>query len=87
MKEIGGTFGTSVLTYFLFLKWLLLFNVFSFFVNFCFITIPLLVFDPLPNVPANVSFRGLEILTGAVSGPPLVAEGRLLYGSVFVSHT
>lgn len=67
LKEIGGTFGSSVLSYFLFLKWLLLFNLFSFLVNFGFITIPLLVFDPSPNVPANVSFRGLELLTGAVS--------------------
>ncbi|XP_054459565.1 transmembrane channel-like protein 5 [Anoplopoma fimbria] len=65
MKEIGGKFGTSVLTYFVFLKWLLMFNIFSFLVNFGFITIPLLVYDPSPNIPANVSFSGLEILTGA----------------------
>ncbi|XP_051940320.1 transmembrane channel-like protein 5 [Hippocampus zosterae] len=65
MKEIGGKFGTSVLTYFLFLKWLLMFNVFSFLVNFGFITIPLLVYDISPNIPQNVGFRGLEILTGA----------------------
>uniref|UniRef100_A0A8P4GJC4 Transmembrane channel-like protein n=1 Tax=Dicentrarchus labrax TaxID=13489 RepID=A0A8P4GJC4_DICLA len=65
MKEIGGKFGTSVLSYFLFLKWLLMFNIFSFLINFGFITIPLLVYDPSPNIPPNVSFRGLEILTGA----------------------
>ncbi|XP_045902206.1 transmembrane channel-like protein 5 isoform X2 [Micropterus dolomieu] len=65
MKEIGGKFGTSVLSYFLFLKWLLVFNIFSFVVNFGFITIPLLVSDPSPDIPLNVSFRGLEILTGA----------------------
>ncbi|KAG7214543.1 hypothetical protein INR49_023058, partial [Caranx melampygus] len=65
MKEIGGKFGTSVLSYFVFLKWLLMFNIFSFLVNFGFITIPMLVYDPLPNIPPNVSFRGLEILTGA----------------------
>ncbi|XP_041641782.1 transmembrane channel-like protein 5 [Cheilinus undulatus] len=64
MKEIGGKFGTSVLSYFIFLKWLLMFNIFSFLVNFCFITIPLLVDDPSPNIPPNVSFRGLELLTG-----------------------
>uniref|UniRef100_H2MDF0 Transmembrane channel-like protein n=1 Tax=Oryzias latipes TaxID=8090 RepID=H2MDF0_ORYLA len=63
MKEIGGKFGTSVLTYFLFLKWLLLFNIFSFVVNFSFITVPLLVYGP--NITSNVSFRGLELLTGA----------------------
>nr|XP_020451663.1 transmembrane channel-like protein 5 [Monopterus albus] len=65
MKEISGKFGTSVLSYFVFLKWLLMFNIFSFLVNFGFITIPLLVYDPSPNIPPNVSFRGLEILTGA----------------------
>ncbi|KAM8879965.1 transmembrane channel-like protein 5 isoform 3-T3 [Spinachia spinachia] len=65
MKEIGGKFGTSVVIYFVFLKWLLVFNIFSFLVNFGFITIPLLVYDASPNVPPNVSFSGLEILTGA----------------------
>lgn len=65
MKEIGGKFGTSVLSYFMFLKWLLMFNVFSFLVNFGFITIPQLVHDPSPDIPDNTSFRGLEILTGA----------------------
>ncbi|XP_062420621.1 transmembrane channel-like protein 5 [Pungitius pungitius] len=65
MKEIGGKFGTSVVIYFVFLKWLLMFNIFSFLVNFGFITIPLLVYDASPNIPANVSFSGLEILTGA----------------------
>ncbi|KAF3843975.1 hypothetical protein F7725_016023 [Dissostichus mawsoni] len=65
MKEIGGTFGTSVLSYFVFLKWLLMFNIFSFLVNFGFITIPQLVYSPWPNISPNVSFRGLEILTGA----------------------
>ncbi|XP_049428690.1 transmembrane channel-like protein 5 [Epinephelus fuscoguttatus] len=65
MKEISGKFGTSVLSYFVFLKWLLMFNIFSFLVNFGFITIPLLVYDLTPNIPPNVSFSGLEILTGA----------------------
>ncbi|KAM9770660.1 transmembrane channel-like protein 5 isoform 1-T3 [Menidia menidia] len=65
MKEIGGKFGSSVLTYFLFLKWLLMINIFSFLVNFGFITIPLLVHEPSPKVPSNVKFRGLEFLTGA----------------------
>lgn len=67
MKEISGRFGTSVLSYFVFLKWLLMFNVFSFLINFGFITVPLLVYEPSPNIPPNVSFRGLELLTGVVS--------------------
>ncbi|KAG9337623.1 hypothetical protein JZ751_028380 [Albula glossodonta] len=63
MKEVGGKFGTSVLSYFLFLKWLLMFNIFSFLVNFGFITVPQLV-QP-PNRTNAVNFRGLELLTGA----------------------
>jgi hypothetical protein len=66
MKEVGGKFGTGVLSYFKFLKWLLMFNIFSFLVNFGFITIPQLIYHPTPDIPAGVSFKGLEILTGAV---------------------
>ncbi|CAL8330196.1 unnamed protein product [Lota lota] len=65
MKEIGGRFGTSVLSYFLFLKSLLMLNIFSFLVNFAFITIPMFAYNHLPQIPANVTFRGLELLTGA----------------------
>uniref|UniRef100_A0A3P8ZF26 Transmembrane channel-like protein n=1 Tax=Esox lucius TaxID=8010 RepID=A0A3P8ZF26_ESOLU len=65
MKEVGGRFGTGVLSYFKFLKWLLMFNVFSFLVNFGFITIPQLTYEPTPAIPAAVKFSGLEILTGA----------------------
>ncbi|XP_069503245.1 transmembrane channel-like protein 5 [Ambystoma mexicanum] len=60
LKNIGGKFGTSILSYFLFLKWLLTFNIFSFIVNFSFITIPQLI----AGGPNNSSFSGLEILTG-----------------------
>ncbi|XP_062400242.1 transmembrane channel-like protein 5 isoform X2 [Sardina pilchardus] len=62
MKEVGGKFGSGVLSYFLFLKWLLMFNVFSFLVNFGFIAIPQLVSgDPFPD---KAKFNGLELLTG-----------------------
>ncbi|KAJ8363905.1 hypothetical protein SKAU_G00127360 [Synaphobranchus kaupii] len=63
MKEIGGKFGTGVLSYFVFLKWLLMFNIFSFLVNFGFITVPQLV--QLPNITDQMDFKGLELLTGA----------------------
>ncbi|KAK3552740.1 hypothetical protein QTP86_022150 [Hemibagrus guttatus] len=63
LKEIGGRFGTSVLSYFHFLKWLLLFNIISLLINFSFITIPQIVHSP--NITHTVNFRGLELLTGA----------------------
>lgn len=65
LKEIGSRFGTSVLSYFLFLKWLLTFNLFSLIINFCFITIPQIVHEP--NISSITGFRGLELLTGVVS--------------------
>ncbi|NXB11041.1 TMC5 protein, partial [Cnemophilus loriae] len=61
LKIIGAEFGTSVLSYFVFLKWLLNFNVFSFLINFGFITVP----QFLAAEPNNLSFTGLELFTGA----------------------
>ncbi|NXL15244.1 TMC5 protein, partial [Setophaga kirtlandii] len=61
LKIIGAEFGTSVLSYFVFLKWLLNFNIFSFLINCGFITIP----QFLAGEPNNLSFTGLELLTGA----------------------
>lgn len=61
LKIIGAEFGTSVLSYFVFLKWLINFNIFSFLINFSFITIP----QFLAAEPNNLSFTGLELLTGA----------------------
>ncbi|CAN8191823.1 unnamed protein product [Coccothraustes coccothraustes] len=61
LKIIGDEFGTSVLSYFVFLKWLLNFNIFSFLVNCGFITIP----QFLAAEPNNLSFTGLELLSGA----------------------
>ncbi|NWT63910.1 TMC5 protein, partial [Prunella himalayana] len=61
LKIIGAEFGTSVLSYFVFLKWLLNLNIFSFLINFSFITIP----QFLAAEPNNLSFTGLELFTGA----------------------
>lgn len=63
LKVIGGKFGTSVLSYFNFLKWLLKFNIFSFIVTFSFITIPQFTVAE----KNTLQFTGLEFFTGAVS--------------------
>lgn len=65
LKVIGGKFGTSVLSYFNFLRWLLKFNIFSFIVTFSFIIIPQLTVAERNTL----RFTGLEFLTGAVSTP------------------
>ncbi|XP_013373157.1 PREDICTED: transmembrane channel-like protein 5 isoform X1 [Chinchilla lanigera] len=61
LKVIGGKFGTSVLSYFNFLRWLLKFNIFSFILNFSFIVIPQLTVAERNTL----QFTGLEFLTGA----------------------
>lgn len=60
-KVIGGKFGTSVLSYFSFLRWLLKFNIFSFVMNFSFLIIP-----QFTVAERNTRhFTGLEFFTGA----------------------
>ncbi|XP_006508316.1 transmembrane channel-like protein 5 isoform X2 [Mus musculus] len=60
-KVIGGKFGTSVLSYFSFLRWLLKFNIFSFVMNFSFIIIPQFTV----GAKNTLQFTGLEFFTGA----------------------
>uniref|UniRef100_A0A2K6LFM1 Transmembrane channel-like protein n=1 Tax=Rhinopithecus bieti TaxID=61621 RepID=A0A2K6LFM1_RHIBE len=63
LKIIGGKFGTSVLSYFNFLRWLLKFNIFSFIVNFSFIIIPQFAVAE----KNTLQFTGLELFTGVMA--------------------
>ncbi|NWY17980.1 TMC6 protein, partial [Aphelocoma coerulescens] len=63
LKQIGGRFGSSVLSYFLFLKMLLMFNFFSFLILLAFVVVLQAVYPPASVSPQP--FTGLELLTGA----------------------
>ncbi|XP_067288264.1 transmembrane channel-like protein 6b [Pseudorasbora parva] len=66
LKRIGGHFGTGVLSYFVFLRTLLFFNLFLFLVTGLLLVVPQAVV--LPGRQQNTSVRnswGLEVLTGA----------------------
>ncbi|NXA01223.1 TMC6 protein, partial [Nesospiza acunhae] len=63
LKQIGGRFGSSVLSYFLFLKTLLMLNFFSFFILLAFVVVLQAVYPGASVSPQP--FTGLELLTGA----------------------
>uniref|UniRef100_A0A8B9R6H8 Transmembrane channel-like protein n=1 Tax=Anas platyrhynchos TaxID=8839 RepID=A0A8B9R6H8_ANAPL len=63
LKQISGRFGSSVLSYFLFLKTLLMFNVFSLLILLVFVVALQAAYPP---AKANQQpFAGFELLTGA----------------------
>lgn len=65
LKRIGGRFGSSVLSYFLFLKTLLAFNALLLLPLLAFIVGVQAAFPPAPAGPVP-TFTGLELLTGGV---------------------
>ncbi|KAL4239335.1 Transmembrane channel-like protein 5 [Mactra antiquata] len=69
MKKIEGHFGTGVLSYFLFLKWLFYINIPVFVLTFGFVILPQILYRHIAlegkAYQQNVSFTGKELLTGA----------------------
>ncbi|KAL1265286.1 hypothetical protein QQF64_003313 [Cirrhinus molitorella] len=64
LKCVGGRFGTGVLSYFVFLRTLLFFNVFLFLVTGLFLVVPQAIAHPEQNITVSSTW-GLEVLTGA----------------------
>ncbi|XP_035756029.1 transmembrane channel-like protein 6 [Egretta garzetta] len=63
LKQISGRFGSSVLSYFLFLKTLLMFNIILFLILLIFVVALQAAYPPPRASPQP--FTGLELLTGA----------------------
>ncbi|XP_052465003.1 transmembrane channel-like protein 6 isoform X1 [Carassius gibelio] len=66
LKRVSGRFGTGVLSYFVFLRTLLFFNVFLFLVTGLLLVVPQAISHPHHDQDISVrSSWGLEVLTGA----------------------
>ncbi|XP_058027442.1 transmembrane channel-like protein 6 isoform X2 [Ahaetulla prasina] len=63
LKEISGRFGSSILSYFLFLRTLLFFNLFMFLILLVFVVAVQAAFPSA--IPNSVAFTGSDLLTGA----------------------
>jgi len=55
MYKFTGRFGSGVRSYFSFLRWLFLLNVYIFLLVFIFIVVPTIVFENLRNSDVSVS--------------------------------
>ena len=64
---ITGLFGTGVLSYFTFLRWLLYINLIVSLLTLCFLFVPQMVLEQSVSYVSSSKFSGLELLTGEVS--------------------
>ncbi|KAK0137728.1 Transmembrane channel-like protein 6 [Merluccius polli] len=76
LKLLGGRFGTPVLSYFLFLRTLLLFNILLLLVNGMFLVFPQALDPPAYNSSLH-TYSGLHLLTG---------EGYVLHSVMFYGY-
>ncbi|CAB3989408.1 Transmembrane channel 5 [Paramuricea clavata] len=64
LKKIQGKFGTRVLSYFIFLRWLFLLNILIFLLVLIFIFIPQIIYRPSTKYGNLTSFHGTDLLDG-----------------------
>ncbi|XP_066934715.1 transmembrane channel-like protein 5 isoform X4 [Clytia hemisphaerica] len=64
MKEIEGLFGTGVLSYFTFLRWLLYINLIVSLLTLCFLFVPQMIYEQSARILPSSDFTGIDLLTG-----------------------
>ncbi|XP_041474557.1 transmembrane channel-like protein 7 isoform X1 [Lytechinus variegatus] len=97
LKEVEGKFGTAVVSYFVFLKWLLFLNIYIFFIMFGFIVIPELILGTnyMYNPPTNCELAytdsiettcqddgdGVQCILDFLEGSGWMEQTPLFYGN------
>jgi len=77
LKKISARFGTGILSYFIFLRRLLLYNILFFLVNGPFLLLPQISNPPLPSEDKPTYFW---MLTGTVR----INKNKVLYSGFFL---
>ncbi|XP_072167923.1 transmembrane channel-like protein 7 [Diadema setosum] len=95
LKEVEGKFGTAVVSYFVFLKWLLFLNIYIFLIMFGFIVIPELIlgenyqqsstceenYDETINTACNDNNDGVQCILDFLEGTGWMEQTPLFYGN------
>lgn len=93
MRNIEGNFGTGVVAFFIFLKWLFLLNLFIFFIIFIFISLPSILLDVEELSDENIETNSSYIFIDKVNVSESVAQNDtniildIIQGTGFLATT
>ncbi|GAB1598290.1 transmembrane channel-like protein 5 [Argonauta hians] len=80
IKKVKGLFGSGVTSYFLFLKWLFLLNIVTFFLMFLFLILPQLLYRFLQMEPSGYKSNSPFEISNIFNGKGWMSNTEMFYG-------